>query len=188
MLIKCHKCNEYVSSIAKFCPHCGAHLVKKVQCPECGAMSLWNAETCSNCGYPLIQGFRLLLRKKAAMASLFALFACVIAFVVGVCNESHELCIISLLIAHWIVPTGFIISFPHWRPVAAVPMALFMLGSVGYAIFFLCWSINRSVNNPYLPKDIVYTGISVAIVWTALSSIVLYWILRRVKSGNYSQT
>lgn len=184
MLIKCHKCNEEVSSIAKFCPHCGAHLVKKVQCPECGAMSLWNAETCSNCGYPLIQGFRLLLRKKAVMVSLFALFACVIAFVVGVCNESHELWIISLFIAHWIVPTGFIISFPHWRPVAAVPMALFMLGSVGYAIFCLCWA----VNNLDCPKDIVYARISFPIVWTALSSIVLYWILRRVKSGNYSQT
>ena len=57
MVVKCPKCNHYISDNVEICPHCGA-LQKKSgktplkvnSCPHCGAVVNMGDTFCSNCG------------------------------------------------------------------------------------------------------------------------------------------
>lgn len=45
---RCSGCGANVPSQAKFCPMCGASIIKK--CSQCGSAIIENAQFCSNCG------------------------------------------------------------------------------------------------------------------------------------------
>jgi len=52
----CSDCRQTVPREARFCPHCGHHLVVFLQCPHCGKNLPPHAKFCSRCGQPVQQG------------------------------------------------------------------------------------------------------------------------------------
>jgi len=51
--MKCTSCSAEVPASAKFCPECGAKIVRKSFCPECGAEASPGAKFCAECGTKL---------------------------------------------------------------------------------------------------------------------------------------
>ena len=49
-LINCKDCGQQISDAARFCPHCGAPVVRDVYCPKCGTKVPENVKFCPNCG------------------------------------------------------------------------------------------------------------------------------------------
>ena len=52
--IVCPICGKMIRGDEKFCPHCGASLVKKRYCPNCGEEVGINDKFCKNCGVSLM--------------------------------------------------------------------------------------------------------------------------------------
>lgn len=55
--MKCTSCSAEVPASAKFCPECGAKIVRKSFCPECGAEAAPGAKFCAECGTKLAASF-----------------------------------------------------------------------------------------------------------------------------------
>lgn len=51
--IRCPKCNHPADVDSKFCPDCGAALLKTKPCPGCGELNDGDARFCDNCGKAL---------------------------------------------------------------------------------------------------------------------------------------
>ena len=54
--MKCTSCSTELSDSAKFCPECGAKIIRKVLCPKCGTEAAPGDKFCSECGYRLNGG------------------------------------------------------------------------------------------------------------------------------------
>lgn len=67
--MKCTSCSAEVPASAKFCPECGAKIVRKSFCPECGAEAAPGAKFCAECGTKLVGGP---VARKAELAVLSA--------------------------------------------------------------------------------------------------------------------
>lgn len=52
----CPDCRQAIPRDAKFCPHCGHHVLVFMQCTQCGKNLSPNARFCSRCGQPVAQG------------------------------------------------------------------------------------------------------------------------------------
>jgi membrane protease subunit (stomatin/prohibitin family) len=48
--VTCPKCQQAIPREAKFCPHCGHHLLVFIQCAQCGKNLPPDAKFCSRCG------------------------------------------------------------------------------------------------------------------------------------------
>ena len=51
--MKCTSCSANLPDTAKFCPECGAKVIRKTFCPECGAEATPGAKFCAECGTKL---------------------------------------------------------------------------------------------------------------------------------------
>ena len=51
--LACPKCHNEVDADSRFCPSCGAQLVRMNSCPDCGAELAADARFCSQCGREL---------------------------------------------------------------------------------------------------------------------------------------
>lgn len=75
-LINCKDCGQQISDAARFCPHCGAPVVRDVYCPKCGTKVPENVKFCPNCGEVMSQTASSggpKMKKDKVTAGIFAL-------------------------------------------------------------------------------------------------------------------